>query len=251
MTRRPTAFNLDEVRFEPEELYPEADAAEQAALDGAVVPVEPRRRGRVWLGVFLAAVAVLILLAVGVGVDNLIRSLFDRSDILGWLARWSRRLPSSPCSWSSAARLPDCSGCGASMSSHAGALAAATADDREQALLVVREMDALYRRRPETARGRAYIAGHRHEIIDGRNLIGLAETNLLLPFDGRGAAHGAVVGEAGRAGDGDLAGARWSTCSSSARRSCGSSGAWRRSMADVRAPSVSFGWRAPPSGIWR
>jgi putative membrane protein len=66
---------------------------------------------------------------------------------------------------------------------HARAVAAAAADDRQAALKVVPELEALYRRRPETARGRAELARHRGEIIDGRDLIGLAETQLLLPFD--------------------------------------------------------------------
>jgi putative membrane protein len=66
---------------------------------------------------------------------------------------------------------------------HERATAAATADDREEALAVVRDLDALYRGRPETARGRAALASQRKEIIDGRDLIGLAETELLAPFD--------------------------------------------------------------------
>jgi putative membrane protein len=42
---------------------------------------------------------------------------------------------------------------------------------------------AFYRRRAETARGRAALARQRKEIIDGRDLIALAETELLLPLD--------------------------------------------------------------------
>jgi putative membrane protein len=66
---------------------------------------------------------------------------------------------------------------------HESAVAAAKADDRAQALAVVADLARLYRRRPETARGRNELARHRREIIDGRDLIGLAETQLLLPFD--------------------------------------------------------------------
>jgi hypothetical protein len=66
---------------------------------------------------------------------------------------------------------------------HEQAVEAATPTTATAARAVVREIVALYRRRPETARGRAALARQRGEIIDGRDLIGLAETELLLPFD--------------------------------------------------------------------
>ncbi len=180
MSRRPTSFNLDEVRFEPEELYP--DAGDETAEADAVA-IEPRRRGRVWLGVFFAAVALLVLFAVGVGIDNLIRALFDRSDILGWLTAVIAAVAAIALVFIIAREVVGLLRLRRIHVIHARALEAATADDRDRALVVVREIDALYRRRPETARGRSYLASHRNEIIDGRDLIGLAETKLLLPFD--------------------------------------------------------------------
>jgi len=178
MTRRPTSFNLDEVRFEPEELYPETDGDMADA-----VAVIPRPRGRVWLGVFFAAVALLILFAIGVGIDNLIRALFDRSDILGWVTAVIAAVATLALIVIIAREVVGLMRLRRIHVIHARAVEAATADDRDRALVVVREIDALYRRRPETARGRSYLASHRNEIIDGRDLIGLAETNLLLPFD--------------------------------------------------------------------
>ncbi|MCB1487811.1 MAG: TIGR01620 family protein, partial [Bauldia sp.] len=56
-------------------------------------------------------------------------------------------------------------------------------DDRTAARSLSRELIRLYDGRPETARGRAALARHVEEIIDGRDLIGLAETELMLPFD--------------------------------------------------------------------
>ena len=47
--------------------------------------------------------------------------------------------------------------------------------------------------RPETARGRNALAGHVEEIIDGRDLIGLAETELLTPTSTRPRARMVVV----------------------------------------------------------
>ena len=79
---------------------------------------------------------------------------------------------------------------------HARAVTAADGDDREAALSVLDEIDQLYKRRPETARGRAALAGHRKEIIDGRDLIALAESELLLPLDA--SAHRMVMNAAKR-----------------------------------------------------
>jgi putative membrane protein len=183
MTRRPTAFNLDEVRYEPEDIYPAADAEEAAALEKglavAVAPLRPRR----WLNVLFAAAGGLIALAIGIGIDNLVRSLFARNDILGYLALALTAIAGIAMiaiAWREIVALLRLRRV---HHIHARAVEAAASDDRDAAVGVMRELDALYRRRPETARGRAALAANRGEIIDGRDLIGLAETELLLPFD--------------------------------------------------------------------
>ena len=184
MTRRPTAFNLDEVRFEPEELYPEAEAEEAAALaKGAAVSVQPKKRGRRWLGLFFAALGGLIALAIGIAIDNLVRDLFSRNDWLGWLAIALTALAIVAIAVLAAREIAGLLRLRRVNHIHAGASDAAFADDRDAALAVTKEIVALYRRRPETARGRAALARHRGEIIDGRDLVGLAEKELLLPMD--------------------------------------------------------------------
>jgi putative membrane protein len=112
-----------------------------------------------------------------------VRGLFARNDVLGWLALALTALAVLALvvmGWREIAatlRLRKVH------QIHERALEAATADDRDMATGVVRELDALYRRRPETARGRAALGANRGEIIDGRDLIGLAETELMLPMD--------------------------------------------------------------------
>jgi len=184
MTRKPTAFDLGEVRFEPDELYPDAAAEEAAALaEGAAVPVAAmRRRGR-WLSLFLTALAGLIALGLGLAVDNLIRDLFSRNDWLGWLALALAAIAALALVVVVAREIAGLVRLRRINRIHEHAVEAATADDRDAALGVVREIETLYKRRPETARGRAALARQRREIIDGRDLIGLAETELLLPFD--------------------------------------------------------------------
>lgn len=184
MTRRPTAFNLDEVRFEAEELYPEASAEEAAAMaGGAAVALQPQKPGRRWLGVLFAALGGLITLAIGIAIDNLVRDLFSRNDWLGWLSIVLTALAAIAIVVLAAREIIGILRLRRVHLIHARANDAAIADDRDAAIVVMREINTLYRRRPETARGRAALARHRGEIIDGRDLIGLAETELLLPMD--------------------------------------------------------------------
>jgi putative membrane protein len=184
MTRRPTAFDLAQVRYEPEELYAEAKSEEDAALaKGAAVVLDMRGRSRLWLTLLFVCLAGLILLAVGLGIDNLLHELFRRSDILGWLGSALTAVACVALLVLIGRELAGLFRLQRVNHIHTRALAAATADDHDEAVLILREMDALYRRRAETARGRAALAHQRGEIIDGRDLIGLAETELLLPFD--------------------------------------------------------------------
>lgn len=184
MSRKPTAFDLTEVRYEPDELYPDARAEEEAALkSGLSVPVTAKRRGGPWLRVFLTAVCGLIALGIGLAIDSLVRDLFSRNDGLGWLAIALAAIAAVALIVLVAREIAALMRLRRINRIHEQAVAAADADDRTAARAIVHELDSLYRRRPETARGRAALARQRGEVIDGRDLIGLAETELLLPFD--------------------------------------------------------------------
>ena len=64
---------------------------------------------------------------------------------------------------------------------------ARAADDRAAARRLVGRLVALYRDRPETARARAEVEDAARAIIDGRDLIDVAERALLRPLDAQGA----------------------------------------------------------------
>jgi putative membrane protein len=197
MSRRPTAFNLDEVRFEAEDLYPEASTEENAALErGVSIALQPLKRGRRWLSMFFAALGGLLALAIGLAIDNLIRDLFARNDWLGWLAVALAAAGGVALVVLVAREIAGILRLRQVNHIHDQAIAAATADDRDAAVALVRDIATLYRNRPETARGRAALTRHRGEIIDGRDLIGLAETEILLPLDD--AARRMVLGSAKR-----------------------------------------------------
>ena len=180
--RRPAAFSLDEVRYEPEDLYP-GEAEELAALEGTALTPAPAPRKRRWLGLFFTALGGIIAMAIGVAIDNLVRDLFARNDWLGWLALALVALALLALVAMALREIVALMRLRRVNHIHARAVAAVAADDRPAALKIVPELEGLYRHRPETARARAELARHRGEIIDGRDLIGLAETQLLLPFD--------------------------------------------------------------------
>ncbi len=176
--RRPTAFSLDEVRYEPDELYPTEELEA-----GAVPPPAVRKRRSHWLGLLVSALGGLASLAIGLAIDRLVRDLFARNDALGWLALALVGLAVLALAVLAAREIAALVRLRRINAIHARAIIAAEGDDRDAALSVLDEIETLYRLRPETARGRAALAGHRKEIIDGRDLIALAESELLLPFD--------------------------------------------------------------------
>jgi putative membrane protein len=176
MTRKPAAFDLDEVRYEADDLYP---------VDGEETPpvIPVLRRKRRWLAVLVSAIGGLVSLAIGLAVDALVRGLFERSPILGWIALGLAAIAVVALIALAGRETIALIRLRRIAQIHAQAVKAAAGDDRTEALAVIQELVGIYRRRAETARARAELARHRNEIIDGRDLIGLAETQLLLPFD--------------------------------------------------------------------
>jgi len=184
-SRRPAAFRLDDPAVEAvEEADLEALEPEQADAHQAVEKiVHPRRRGIRWGPLALSTGAALASLAFALALDSLVRDLFTRADWLGWaglaltalfllalLALIGREL-AGLFRLKRVARLRLASD------------DAAVRNDRDAAIAAIRSLVALYSGRPETAKGRRMIAGHLNEIIDARDLLTLAERDLVAPLD--------------------------------------------------------------------
>lgn len=188
--RRPTAFRLDDanVRFEDgtlgTPLRNEARiipaAVEPEDIQASPVRTAPRVRFGRW---FLAGLGGLASLAIGLAIDSLIRDLFARTDWLGWMGLALVALAVLGLAGLiirelvGLARLRRIDRLRDAMS------AAAEADDTKAAKAAITELIGLYKDRPETARGRAAMKAHMAEVIDGRDLILLAERELLAPLD--------------------------------------------------------------------
>lgn len=186
--RRPAAFRLDAARVtdDPEAAVRPSDRpVVLREPDDLPPPVElprPRRRIR-WADVLFSGLGVLVTLGIGLAIDRLIRDLFERYEWLGWVG-----VAAAAAALIAVIAIATREIAGLARLRHINRLrddaaAAARRDDGKAARVVIRDLADLYKERPETAKGRAGLAAHAQEIIDGRDLIGLAEHEILAAFD--------------------------------------------------------------------
>ncbi|MGX9177790.1 YcjF family protein [Mesorhizobium sp.] len=144
----------------------------------------PRKRSTFGT-LFFGALGVLVSLALGLWTDQLIRDLFARAEWLGWLAAGMAAIALLALliilvrEFLAITRLAEVE------KLQKRALDAIARDDPKAARAVVDELSAFVAAKPETAAGRRALADLRDEIIDGGNLVRLAETEILGPLDAR------------------------------------------------------------------
>src|ERR1700692_4155716 len=192
--RRPATFKLDDpgvIVMDPDDSSRPSRGTVHVTpeLDPALLPVPvempilPARRGFRWGAVFWAAVAGLILLGVGLGVTRLIEDLFARSEGLGFLGlafAFAAMLAFAVVVAREAfglARLATIE------KLHLRAAAVLLSDDRMESRTIVQDLVKLAHQNPQRARARATLQGHADDIIDGADLIRLAERELMTPLD--------------------------------------------------------------------
>ena len=186
---RPRAFRLDDASHADGRVIvePQPDifdlAPEETAIEAAQTRGVRARTALSWSGLFWSSLGALASLAIGVWLDGLIESFFARSPLLGWsgvallacaalalLALLTRELMGLLCQ-RQIARL------------HMALTDAHASDDRDAARALVGDLAGLYAGRPATARARAHLDQLTREIIDGRDLIEIAERELMPALD--------------------------------------------------------------------
>jgi putative membrane protein len=193
--RRPATFRLDDpgvTVMDPDDssrpsrgtihVTPEIDppALLPVSLDAPAVPAQ---RGFRWGTVFWSAIGGLILLALGLGVVNLIEDLFVRSQSLGFLGlafAFAATLAFVVVVTREALGLARLA---AIEKLHLRAAAVLLSDERAESRSIVQDLLKLEHQNPQLARARAALQGHVDDIIDGADLIRLAERELMAPLD--------------------------------------------------------------------
>jgi putative membrane protein len=192
--RRPATFKLDDpgvIVMDPEDtsrpargtvhITPEADPALLPVPIDA--PLLPARRGFRWGAVFWTAVAGLVLLGTGLGVVNLIEDLFARSESLGVLGVAFASIAALALTVVIAREAFGLARLATIEKLHLRAAEVLLSDNRAASRTIVDELLKLAHQNPQLARARAALQNHADDIIDGADMIKLAERELMSPLD--------------------------------------------------------------------
>lgn len=199
--RKPAAFRIEPERppppakkarprppraVAPAEVTPAGiDVFDEQEVALAVPPPPVARRRSRLASIFLAALGVLVSLALWLWVDGLIRDLFSRSDWLGWLAAAVAAVAALAFVVILARELVGLARLGSVEKLRMRALDALARNDARAARGLVDELARFVAARPETAAGRRALKELQGDIIDGADLVRLAEMELLAPLDAR------------------------------------------------------------------
>jgi len=136
-----------------------------------------------WAGLFWSALGGLVSLAASLWITRFIEDLFARSAALGAAGLVLAVLAALALI---AMGTRECVGIArqrAIAELHIGLANARAEDDRDAARRLLAELCGLYAKRPQTAQARAHIRDLTAQIIDGRDLIDIAERRLVQPLD--------------------------------------------------------------------
>jgi putative membrane protein len=192
--RKPATFRLDD----PAVAMMDADDSGRPArgtvrvtpeIEAAALPVPieapfvPARRGVRWGTVFWSAVGGLLLLGLGLGVVSLIEDLFARSEGLGFLGLAFACAAALAFAVVVAREAFGLFRLATIEQLHLRAAKVLASDDRAESRAIVQDLIKLAYQNPHLARARAALQGHAGDIIDGADMIRLAERELMTPLD--------------------------------------------------------------------
>jgi putative membrane protein len=161
---------------------------EAAQAEGIGKPWRPTLATLAWTGL-----GGLVSLGLGLWVDGIIEGLWVKARGLGWLGVAFAALFLVGVLGLAAREFVALSRQRRIAGLHADLELAHASDDRAQARAAVGRLMALYADRPEAAAALAELGRAREEIIDGRDLVEIAERSLVKPLDARARAEVAAA----------------------------------------------------------
>jgi putative membrane protein len=193
--RRPATFKLDD----PAVIVMDSDDSSRPSRgsvritpepDPALLPVPldqappaPLRRGFRWGTVFWSAIGGLVLLAAGLSVSRLVENLFARSESLGFLGLVLAAAAALAFAVVVAREAFGLIRLAAIEKLHLRAAEVLLSDDRAQSRSIVQDLLKLAHQNPHLAHARTAVQRHADDIIDGADMIRLAERQLMTPLD--------------------------------------------------------------------
>lgn len=203
--RRPATFRLDD----PGVVMLDADDPGRQAQDGVQRGAQPGLLGKVritpetepalpvllqepsvaprkgfrWAAAFWSAVGGLVSLALGLWVTHLVEDLFARSPTLGMIGLGLAALAAAALAVIVGREILSLSRMATIEKLHLRAIGVLQSDDRAEARAIIGELLKLEQQNPQLARARAAVVKHIDDIIDGADLIKLAERELLTSLD--------------------------------------------------------------------
>ncbi len=191
--RKPATFRLDDpgvVVIDGAETARPARGTVQVAPEpdpaSLPVPVEPptlTRRGLPWGTVFWSALAGLLLLGLGLSVVNLIEDLFAHNESLGFLGIAFAAAGALALAVLVAREAFGLARLATIEKLHQRAASVLVSDDRAESRAIVGDLLKIAHQNPHLARARATLQRHADDIIDGADMIKLAERELMMPLD--------------------------------------------------------------------
>ncbi|MFV0281712.1 MAG: YcjF family protein [Rhodoblastus sp.] len=171
----PDAFVPQETSLEPRD----AEEATEIAQSRGVLS----RALLSWGGLLWSALSGLVAMGLGLWATRVIEELFARSPTLGWIGLGLAALVVLALLALAIREMRAIFRQRRIAHLHIALAQARANDDRDAARKGAGELLALYKKRPETARARALVGDLTREIVDGRDLLDITERNLMAPLD--------------------------------------------------------------------
>lgn len=183
--RKPVVFAADDPRLVSVEPEPAVALSPPAADQNALVPLPglPSARRMRWGALFWSALSGLVVLGLGAATASLIDELMSRSVWLGAIGLTLAVLAGLALAVIVVREAIGLLRLGRVESYRERAMAVFESDDRVHGRALTADLLRLTGGIPRLARARVRLADHQADIIDGRDLLRLAERELMAPLD--------------------------------------------------------------------